>query len=67
MQDRQGGKDRRDMFWEADLDDIERSFLQGRTIVDLPIKTDDRVPRQGNVLLRRVIRLGTYRKETYLI
>ena len=64
MQDRQVDKDRRDLFWEADLDDIERSFLHGRTIVDLPIKTDDRVPPQGNALLRRVTRLGTYRKET---
>lgn len=58
MQDRKEGKDRRDLFWDADLEDIERSFLQGKTIVELPIKTDDRVPPQGDVLLRRVTRLG---------
>ena len=64
MQDRKEGKDRRDLFWDADLEDIERSFLQGKTIVELPIKTDDRVPPKGIVLLRRVTRLGAYGKAT---
>ena len=58
MQERKEGKVRRDLFWDADLEDIERSFLQGKTIVELPIKTDDRIPPQGIVLLRRVTRLG---------
>ena len=55
-------KDRDDPFWEADLEDIERSFLGDRKITDLPVKLDDRVPPQGNPLLRRVVRLETYKK-----
>ena len=64
MQDKRDVGDSRDLFWEADLDDIERSFLHGRRIIDLEVKTDDRVPPQGNVLLRRVTRLQSYGKVT---
>ena len=64
MQNKRDDRDRRDLFWEADLDDIERSFLKGKTIIDLQVKTDDRVPPQGNVLLRRVARLESYGKVT---
>lgn len=52
----------RDLFWEADLKDIERSFLGCRKVTDLPIKLDDRVPPGGNPLLRRVVRLGRYKR-----
>ena len=50
----------RDLFWEADLADIEKSVLGGKDVLDLPIKVDDRVPPQGNALLRRVANLRTY-------
>ena len=51
-----------DSFWEADLTEIERSVLRGKDVLDLPIKTDDKVPPQGNALLRRVAHLASYRK-----
>lgn len=52
----------RDSFWEADLADIERAILKGKSAMDLPVKTDDKVPPQGNVLLRRVAHLSSYKK-----
>ena len=51
-----------DSFWEADLAEIERSVLNGKDVLDLPVKTDDKVPPQGNALLRRVAHLGSYGK-----
>ena len=51
-----------DPFWAADLADIERSVLSGKDVLDLPVKTDDKVPPQGNALLRRVAHLGSYGK-----
>ena len=56
-------KDGRDPFWDADLQEIERSFLGQRRVTDLPIKLDDRVPPQGNPLLLRVVRLERYKKQ----
>lgn len=54
------GRPREDSFWEADLADIEKSVLRGRDVLDLPVKTDDKVPPQGNALLRRVAHLRSY-------
>ena len=51
-----------DSFWEADLADIERAVLNGKDVLDLPVKADDKVPPQGNALLRRVAHLGSYGK-----
>ena len=53
---------RHDSFWETDLADIERAVLDGKDILDLPVKADDKVPPQGNALLRRVAHLGSYGK-----
>lgn len=44
-----------DLFWEADLDAVEGSFLNGRKITDLKVSLDNRVPAQGRVLLDRVV------------
>lgn len=49
-----------DVFWDTDLKVIEKSFLKSnQKITDLPTKTDDRVPAQGSVLLRRVVNLDS--------
>lgn len=38
-----------EQFWTSDLEVIERSFLGGRTITDLPVFLDDRVAPQGRI------------------
>ena len=43
---------KRDLFWETDLDILEKDFLhKGEDITDLPIHMSDVVPSQGSVLL----------------
>lgn len=59
---RNRGTPREDSFWEADLAEIERSILCGKDVLDLPVKADDKVPPQGNALLRRVAHLRSYGK-----
>ena len=52
-----------DVFWDTDLEAIEKSFLKSnQKITDLPTKIDDRVPAQGSVLLDRVVNLDSYKK-----
>ena len=44
---------KRDTFWETDLEDIQRQYLpDGKTAADLPFaEMDWRVPVQGSPLL----------------
>jgi hypothetical protein len=44
-----------DAFWEADLDEIEATFLVGKKITDLKVRLDNRVPPQGHVALGRTV------------
>jgi len=38
-------------FWGTDIDQIERSYLGGIEVTDLPVRLPDaRVPNQGSVL-----------------
>ena len=37
-------------FWNTDLGDIEKTFLNGKKITDLPIILDDRVPSSEFIL-----------------
>lgn len=56
---------KRDLFWETDLEDIQRTYLKkGQKITDLPPFIDDRVPSQGSVFiaLRRLVNVDTYRR-----
>ncbi len=53
-----------DVFWNADIEVIEKSFLNGsQKITDLPPKTDNRVPSQGSALLGRLVNLDSYKKK----
>lgn len=49
--------ERATLFWESDLSEIEKSFLNDRKITELPTTLDDRVPNQGSMLLDRVVNI----------
>lgn len=46
------GKDEREAFWNASLEEIEASFLGEKSILDLPIYTSPLVP--SSILLDKV-------------
>ena len=49
-----------DKFWNSDLEEVERCFLKGKKITDLPIRSpDSRAPHQGSVLLDRAINIDS--------
>lgn len=48
--------DAKTRFLQADNEEIERSFLDGRKITDLPVYVDAaRVPGQGRIELHRTV------------